>query len=38
MEMKVVDQLDLQHLPLDGGESALSDLGLVKSFSLFSIV
>ncbi|CAF2151826.1 hypothetical protein HID58_002226 [Brassica napus] len=28
MAMKVVNQLDLQHLPLDGGESALSDLGL----------
>ncbi|CAN7110755.1 unnamed protein product [Brassica rapa subsp. narinosa] len=28
MAMKVVNQLNLHHLPLDGGESALSDLGL----------
>ncbi|CAH8350638.1 unnamed protein product [Eruca vesicaria subsp. sativa] len=26
--MKVVEQLDLHHLPLNGGDSALSDLGL----------
>ena len=33
MGTKEVNQLELHHLALDGGESALSDLGLVNSFS-----